>query len=187
LRRCLSAFVRVERRLSMASIYHVFQYLVSPYKISVCFFFSRNKTRDRIHSWRISNMRGIDGDQKLRALRFSNFFVWLCRLLWMDMLFWDGEQARPRRRAEARIKSTATCSRAPTRPYGAPGARSRGEGTLRPRSAIGKVERTAPHRRGMRNGSIRRTIEREKRSSDRLSCTDSRRSPYKECPMRLRA
>ena len=90
-------------------------------------------------------MRGIDGDEKLRPFRFSNFFAWLCKFIWIGVLLRppDGEQARPRRRAEARIKSTATCSRSPSRPCEASGARSRGGGTSEPRSVIGDVERTS--------------------------------------------
>ena len=153
-----------------------------------CFFFSRNIIRARVHPWRISNMRGIDGDEKLRPFRFSNFFAWLCKFIWIGVYLGHRTESRPEPSA-TRKRGSSQQQRGWDRrlAHAKRPARVR-EAKRRPGRASQSASNERPsYRRGMRNGSIRRTIEREKRSSDRLSCTDSRRSPYKECPTRLRA
>ena len=134
-------------------------------------------------------MRGIDGDEKLRPFWFPNFFGWRCKFIWIDMSLRppDGEQAPP---GAARKRGSSQQQRAPDRRLAHAKRPERVcEARGRPgREAQLEMSNERPsYRRGMRNGSMRRTIERENRSSDRLSCTDSRRSPYKECPTRLRA
>ncbi len=59
-------------------------------------------------------------------------------------------------------------------------ARTRAPGTRRP------IIASRGYHRGMRKGSIARTIGRDSRSSDRLSWIDSRRSPKRSCATRLR-
>ena len=133
-------------------------------------------------------MRGNDGDEKIRPFRFSNFFAWLCKFIWTGVSLRppDGERPEPR---DTRKHGSSQQQRGWDRrlAHAERPARVR-EAKRRPGRASQSASNERPsYRRGMRNGSIRRTIEREKRSSDRLSCTDSRRSPYKECPTRLRA
>jgi hypothetical protein len=49
-----------------------FQRLAGRHKILACFFFSRKKTRARVHSWRDWSRFGIDGGEKSRAFWFSD-------------------------------------------------------------------------------------------------------------------